>query len=82
MYILINTCNIPIANNITRKGIAVGEDDYSLSQTKEVGTMAANTKNYVYEVDKKNVQTVLKSPGVSKHFIEECKRIAEKYRKK
>lgn len=44
--------------------------------------MSATARNFVYEVSAKDVKKVLDQPPVSKEFLDECKRVAEKYRKK
>ena len=52
-------------------------------QTKEEeGTMAATLKNYVYEVKSADSKRILEQPAVSKSFLKECKKVAQKYRKK
>ena len=53
------------------------------TQTKEEeGTMAATVKNYVYEVKSADSKRILEQPAVSKSFLKECKKVAQKYRKK
>ena len=49
---------------------------------EEEGTMAATVKNYVYEVKGADSKRILEQPTVSKSFLTECKKIAQKYRKK
>lgn len=44
--------------------------------------MSATARNFVYEVSAKDVKKVLEQPAVSKEFLDECKKVAEKYRKK
>lgn len=51
-------------------------------QKKEESTMAAAAKNFVYEVSAKEFKKVESTPSITKEFIEECKKVAEKYRKK
>lgn len=50
--------------------------------TKESDTMATQVKNYVYEVRAEEGKKILAQPAVSKLFLEECKKIAQKYHKK
>lgn len=50
--------------------------------TKESDTMATQVKNYVYEVRAEEGKKILAQPAVSKSFLEECKKIAQKYHKK
>ena len=51
------------------------------TQTKEEeGT--ATVKNYVYEVKGADSKRILEQPAVSKSFLKECKKVAQKYRKK
>ncbi len=40
--------------------------------------MAATVKNYVYEVDSKE-EKIMSQPSISKSFVEECKKVAQKY---
>ena len=49
--------------------------------TKEDGTMSATARNFVYEVKAKDSKKILEQPAASKAFLEECKRVAQKYRK-
>lgn len=51
------------------------------SKDKGVDTMAATARNFVYEV-KVNKKQELVEPTATKEFLKECKRVAEKYRKK
>lgn len=44
--------------------------------------MSATAKNYVYEVKSKDSKQLLARPAVSKAFLEDCKKVAQKYRKK
>lgn len=50
--------------------------------TKEEDTMAAAVKNYAYEVKPKESKKIIAQPAVSKAFLEDCKKVAQKYRKK
>lgn len=50
--------------------------------TKEEGTMAATVKNYAYVVKANDAKKIMAQPAVSKDFLEECKRVAQKYRRK
>lgn len=52
------------------------------SNTKEEDTMAAAIKNYAYEVKAKESKKIIAQPAVSKAFLEDCKKVAQKYRKK
>lgn len=55
----------------------------SENDTKEGNdTMSATAKNFVYEISAKDTKKVLAQPAASKKFLEECKKVAEKYRKK
>lgn len=51
-------------------------------QLKEEDTMAAAVKNYVYEVKADEGKKILEQPAVSKAFLKECRKVAQKYRKK
>ena len=44
--------------------------------------MAATVKNYVYEVNQKDAIKIMAQAAVSKAFLDDCKKVAEKYRKK
>ena len=44
--------------------------------------MAATVKNYVYEVKSADSKRILEQPAVSKSFLKECKKVAQKSRKK
>lgn len=44
--------------------------------------MAATVKNYAYMVKANDAKKIMDQPAVSKDFLEECKRVAQKYRKK
>lgn len=44
--------------------------------------MAATVKNYVYEVKAKEGKKIMAQPAVSKAFLDDCKKVAQKYRKK
>lgn len=44
--------------------------------------MAATVKNYVYEVCAEERKRIMKQSPVSKEFLEDCKKVAQKYRKK
>lgn len=53
------------------------------SDTKEGNdTMSATARNFVYEISAKDTKKVLAQPAASKKFLEDCKKVAEKYRKK
>lgn len=45
-------------------------------------TMSATARNFVYEISSKDTKKVLAQPAASKKFLEDCKKVAEKYRKK
>lgn len=45
-------------------------------------TMSATARNFVYEVKTKDSKKILAQPAVSKSFLEDCKKVAQKYRKK
>lgn len=49
---------------------------------EEEDTMAAMAKNYVYEVKALDGKKILSQPAVSKDFLDDCKKVAQKYRKK
>lgn len=51
-------------------------------KTKEEDTMSATARNFVYEVKAKDSKKILSQPAVSKSFLEDCKKVAQKYRKK
>lgn len=51
-------------------------------QMKEEDTMAATVKNYAYEVKADEGKKILEQPAVSKAFLKECRKVAQKYRKK
>lgn len=44
--------------------------------------MSATARNFVYEVKAKDSKKVLAQQPVSKTFLEDCKKVAQKYRKK
>ena len=44
--------------------------------------MSATARNFVYEVKAKDSKKILSQPAVSKSFLEDCKKVAQKYRKK
>ena len=50
-------------------------------KTKEEDTMSATARNFVYEVKTKDSKKILTQPAASKTFLEECKKVAQKYRK-
>ena len=50
--------------------------------TKEEDTMAATARNFVYEVKAKEGKKILAQPAASKSFLEDCKKVAQKYRRK
>jgi len=59
------------------------------NSTKETGdtkegndTMSATARNFVYEISAKDTKKVLAQPAASKKFLDDCKKVAEKYRKK
>ena len=49
---------------------------------KEEDTMAAAVKNYAYEVKANEGKKILEQPAVSKAFLKDCKKVAQKYRKR
>lgn len=49
--------------------------------TKEEDTMSATARNFVYEVKAKDSKKILQQPAASKAFLEECKKVAQQYRK-
>ena len=51
-------------------------------KNKEEGTMAATVKNYAYEVKAQDGKKIMAQPAVSKAFLNDCKKVAQKYRKK
>lgn len=44
--------------------------------------MALTIKNYAYEVKVKDGKRIMAQPAVSQAFLNDCKKVAEKYRKK
>ncbi|MCO7172543.1 hypothetical protein NIA70_10295 [[Clostridium] scindens] len=44
--------------------------------------MAATAKNYAYEVRAKEGKKIMAQPAVSKAFLEDCKKVAQKYRRR
>ena len=44
--------------------------------------MSVTAKNFIYEVKEKDCKKILAQPAVSKAFLEECRKVAQKYRKK
>lgn len=44
--------------------------------------MAATVKNYAYEVKAQDGKKIMAQPAVSKAFLNDCKKVAQKYRKK
>ena len=52
------------------------------NNSKEEGTMAATVRNYAYEVRVKESKKIMAQPAVSKAFLDDCKKVAQKYRKK
>ena len=44
--------------------------------------MAATVRNYAYEVRVKESKKIMAQPAVSKAFLDDCKKVAQKYRKK
>ena len=44
--------------------------------------MAATAKNFVYEVKATDSKRIISQPAVSKAFLQECKKVAQKYQKK
>lgn len=44
--------------------------------------MAATVRNYAYEVKAKDGKRIMAQPAVSKAFLDDCKKVAQKYRKK
>ncbi len=49
---------------------------------EEEGTMSATAKNFVYEVGSKKSKEIMDQPAASKAFLEDCKKVAQKYRRK
>lgn len=49
---------------------------------EEEDTMAAIAKNYVYEVKTADSKRIIEQPAVSKSFLKDCKKVAQKYQKK
>ncbi|MCI6121499.1 MAG: hypothetical protein MR696_06940 [Lachnospiraceae bacterium] len=49
---------------------------------EEEGTMSATAKNFVYEVKSKEGRKIIAHPAASKAFLDDCKKVAQKYRKK
>lgn len=43
--------------------------------------MAAAVKNYAYEVEVKDGKRIMAQSPVNKAFLDDCKKVAEKYRK-
>lgn len=60
----------------------MAQDEVKREQTKEEGTMAATAKNYAYEVRAKEGKRIMAQPAVSKAFLDDCKKVAQKYRKR
>lgn len=59
------------------------KDTVKTQDTKEGNdTMSATARNFVYEISKKDSKKVLMQPAASKKFLDDCKKVAEKYRKK
>lgn len=48
----------------------------------EVDTMAATARNFVFEVKNASESSAKREAVISKEFLEDCKKVAEKYRKK
>ena len=44
--------------------------------------MAVGAKNFVYEVKGQDSKRLIERPAVSKDFLSECKKAAQKYQKK
>lgn len=44
--------------------------------------MAATVRNYAYEVRANDGKKIMAQKPVSKAFLDECKKVAQKYRKK
>lgn len=44
--------------------------------------MSATAKNFVYEVKSKEGRKIIAHPAASKAFLDDCKKVAQKYRKK
>ena len=44
--------------------------------------MAATVRNYAYEVRAKESKKIMAQTAVSKAFLDDCKKVAQKYRKK
>lgn len=49
---------------------------------EEEGTMSATAKNFVYEVRSKESKEIIAQPAASKAFLDDCKKVAQKYRKR
>lgn len=44
--------------------------------------MSATARNFVYEVKARDGKKILAQSAASKEFLEDCKKVAQKYRKK
>lgn len=61
----------------------MSEKEKTVNKRKEGDdTMAATTKNYVYEVKCTDSKKIIAQPAASKAFLEKCKQVAKKYQKK
>lgn len=64
------------------RGGFLSDEKKHKENSKEEDTMAAAVKNYAYEVPAKDGKKILAEKPVSKAFLEDCKKVAQKYRKK
>lgn len=58
------------------------KEDLKKCVKEEDDTMAATAKNFVYEVKATDSKRIISQPAVSKAFLQECKKVAQKYQKK
>ena len=59
------------------------KDEYQKNKhAKEEDNMSATARNFVYEVKARDGKKILAQPAASKEFLEDCKKVAQKYRKK
>lgn len=58
------------------------KNNMAKGNTKEGDTMAATARNFVYEIKMDKNRKNVEEPTVSEEFLKECRKIAEKYRKK
>ena len=64
------------------RGGFLSDEKKHKENSKEEDTMAETVKNYAYEVPAKDGKKILAEKPVSKAFLEDCKKVAQKYRKK